>query len=292
MERLSARAVRAPDGLFDRPPRRVLWGVAPTGDPHLGYLLPILVLQRLRSAGSEIVPLIANWHGYLDAGKTEWSHVQARTEVYRAWFASVGFGAVRETNEFYGTREYVELLFRASAELAVSSTLAAGGTTLRRGAGDERVADLLYVATQIIDVPFLGVDCALCGDDESPIYELGLPLVERALAHPCFGAYVAMAPGIVAPEMHASSAAENRISFGDPLAEIERKVRIHIELAPSLESAPLARFFAGPIADVGAVPAETKALAHAISARDRRGVTEALTNAIAQALALARGGGR
>jgi len=58
------------------------WGTAPTGRPHIAYLLPILNVSRLVKAGVKMTILIADYHAALDNNKTEWEALHCRTEYY------------------------------------------------------------------------------------------------------------------------------------------------------------------------------------------------------------------
>jgi tyrosyl-tRNA synthetase len=191
--------------------RKVLWGVAPTGPIHLGYLPYLLLLRRLQRGGAGIVVLIANYHGYLDASKSSWEDLESRTAQYRDTFTRAGFGShLMETSQFYGSEKYSAELYRISPVLSLTALRDAGRGTLER-AGDDSLANALYVATQILDPYFLQADLVLSGVDESPIYRLGLPMLRAATGFECAGAYLPMCPGLYAAEMHASDAPENKV---------------------------------------------------------------------------------
>jgi tyrosyl-tRNA synthetase len=251
-----SKVLQAGRDLHEAPPRRVLWGVAPTGAPHFGYLLPLLLMDGWREQGAEIVPVLANWHGYLDDAKSDWSSINARSDCYLAWLRRFGYEDVAETRSFYGSRDYVELLFRVSPDLNLSETVGAGATTLRR-TENASLADAIYVATQVVDVAFFNADCALCGLDEAPIYEFGLPILWRRHGHDCMGAYTIMAPGLTEPEMHASSPAENKILFENGPDEVRGKIRGHlVRYADQAGPAPLVDFVFNRIGSIFDLSAE------------------------------------
>ncbi len=221
---------------------RVLWGVAPTGDIHLGYAAYLFLLRRLRAAGAEVVLLVANYHGYLDSNKARWEAIDERTRYYRQVFARAGFSTPVETKDFYRSADYIEALFRLSGNCRVRDALSAGQGTLRAAPEAASVSDLLYVATQILDVHFLRVNVVTCGLDESPIYRYGLPLLQEHFKWRCSHIYLPPCPGVVATEMHASDGAENKILLSDAPDAVLRKVEVHC--ARSVKVSPLLEFCA------------------------------------------------
>jgi tyrosyl-tRNA synthetase len=253
--------VRMRENIFENPPRRVLWGIAPTGEPHFGYILPLLVMKRLKKLGSTIVPLIANWHGYLDSRKTEWAEIEERTRHYRRWFESVGFPDAVETSAFYTKADYVELLFKASPFFKLEECLDACATTVKAPRKEQTAAEIIYTITQIIDILYLDIDCALCGEDEAPIYEYGLPVLARELGHACGGAYVRLAPGLIQNEMHASTGKMNKMTLSDSAASLREKIAGHLRGHPATAgSPPLLEFLAGPVAELMPPCEELRAL--------------------------------
>lgn len=248
--------------VFAQPPKRVLWGVAPTGEPHFGYVPPLLVLRKLKTLGSQIITLVANWHGYLDSQKTQWSDIEARTQAYRNWFISVGFPDVIETSSFYVKPDYMELMFRMTPSFVVSECLDACETTVKAERGKETAAEIIYTITQIIDIEYLDIDCALCGIDEAPIYKYGLPILQRDFQRTCHGVYVPLVPGLLLPEMHASTGAANKMMLSDTHDSLIEKIANHCVFAKSRGSqhSQLAEFILGPIAELMPPVSEIEAL--------------------------------
>lgn len=219
---------------------RVLWGVAPTGSIHLGYAAYLLLLRRFQSAGAEVSLLIANYHGYLDSGKTQWNELEERTLYYKETFRNAGFNSVLETKELYSNDEYVESLFRFSAYCDLHGLLAAGQGTLRALPENALASDVLYIITQILDAQLLQANLVVCGMDESPIYRYGLPILTKQLGQHFSYAYMPQCPGILAPEMHASDGAANKILLSDTPQSVQEKIEAHC--ASRKAPPPLAEF--------------------------------------------------
>lgn len=195
--------------------KRVLWGVAPTGKIHLGYAGYLYLLRQWRAEGAQIILLLANYHGYFDSEKTSWADITAKTEYYRQTFALYGFSDTMETASFYLKDSYINLIFKFAPFLQIETAKQAGKTTLRAKPDSYSLADMLYIATQIIDAMFLNVDIVVCGPDEAPIYEIGLPLLKTHFNHNCECIVLPMCPGLFENEMHSSDVDENKILLDD-----------------------------------------------------------------------------
>jgi len=205
----------------------VLWGVAPTGDIHIGYLPFIAILKELKSKGIRVIIFIGDFHAYFDDCKTEFGEISDRNVYYREVFYKFGFqeSEVISANDIYLKSDYVNLLFKFSNYLPYSDLLEYAGVTLRHHSDkDYRFGDLLYVATQILDIEFFDVDLLLCGTDESGIYKLGLPILKRYSGREVDYFYLKMFPGVISKEMHASDDERNKISVHESLDSITMKL--------------------------------------------------------------------
>jgi len=191
-------------------PKRVLWGVAPTGPVHFGYAPHLGLLRIFASHGSEIILLIANYHGFLDSNKTQLSEISKKTQIYKQTFIDLGVPKrwLIETNEFYFTPTYFRGLMEHTANLSAEEVYISAKTTLRSAAAsniNKTVGDIIYVATQIYDVKYLDVDCVMSGLDEADIYRYGLPKLSPATDY----VYLPPTPGLLGPEMHSCDKADN-----------------------------------------------------------------------------------
>ena len=140
------------------------------------------------------------------------------------------------------------LLFRASPFFKVRELLAATASTVQVASSNETCGEILYGVTQIIDVLHFDADCALCGEDEAPIYEYSLPILADRFSHRCSGAYLRMAPGLCETEMHASTAPDNKLMLSDDIKTMKRKLTAHLAtLTGDPDSSPLVHYLRGPI---------------------------------------------
>lgn len=197
-------------------PRRVLWGVAPTGAPHFGYSAALAMLKLFAAHGAEIILLIANQHGVLDSQKIAECNVTQGTEIYKREFLQVGVpdNWFVETDRVYSRPDYLLDMMRLTANMSLAETLSSSESTLRSGYCEAKtVGDVLYTITQIYDVVALGVDCVVCGLDEAPIYRYGLKVIEEREGRAVSYVYLPLLPGITQHEMHASDDVGNKLSL-------------------------------------------------------------------------------
>jgi len=207
--------------------KKIFWGVAPTGDIHIGYLPYIAFLSEAKKAGHEIVLFIGDYHGYWDGEKTEYQDIEDRTNYYKKTFKKFGFKDedIHFASNIYFKKNYINLLFQFSNHLPNRQLLEYANKTLKNeSTGNYSFADMLYVATQINDVAYFDLDVVLCGRDESGIYELGLPLAENFLSKKVHYVYFHMVQGVVSPEMHASNNSDNKITIHEDQKSILSKL--------------------------------------------------------------------
>lgn len=225
-------------------PKRTLWGVAPTGNIHIGYLPYVGILTQLKKFGTEVICLNANYHSYLDSIKTEWDAITDRTKYYNLFFEAFDLDTnVIESKKVYIKKSYIEGFFRFSNNLPSEKLKLWGRRTLRRSINkDYTLGDFIYVGTQIFDVIYFDLDLLLCGEDESDIYRYSLPLLQDLSKKKYFHIYVPMIPGIYKDEMHASDDDSNKIVVHDNIETIKEKIEIYIRQCLKIKKKPLLIF--------------------------------------------------
>lgn len=260
---------------------RVLFGVAPTGLPHLGYLPALLCLQKLRAQGCRPILLVANFHAYLDRGKATWERLDENTAAYRRAFSPFGI-EILETRAFYLEPSYTTDLLRFSAHVGVAELLKAAMTTVASGAvADASVAEVIYGLTQILDLHVLQVDLVISGMDEADIYRFGLPLVRDCFGRDVRHLYLPMCPGLGTAEMHASQADANKILLDESADGIARKLAAHRRAGGRLE--PLAAYCHRFLLPLAGMTAEAELLAR-LEGEGSRGLEDTLGACIHQVL--------
>jgi tyrosyl-tRNA synthetase len=194
--------------------KTAFWGVAPTGDIHIGYLPYVGVLKHLKKIGYKIIIFIGDYHGYLDSEKTEYSKIDERSQRYLSFFTRLGFSQddILFAKKEYKEPQYIDELFKFSKYVELNKSLHFAERTLKSYETKETsLADGLYVLTQILDLEYFNVNLVLSGIDEAGIYRLGIPIIEKRYNRKVDYCYFPMMRGVYAEEMHSSNNEDNKI---------------------------------------------------------------------------------
>lgn len=223
-------------------PERALWGVAPTGNIHIGYLQNIGILKLLKKFGTKVILPIADYHAYMDSEKTKWEELSNKTHYYLNVLEGFGFKKEREMvvlSEIYTQKSYIEGFYQFSRKLPGEDLIKYAGTTLKSNSTkDYRFSDFLYVATQIYDIIYFDIDFVLSGQDESGIYRLGLPITDK-VGNKTFFAYCPNNHGLYKKEMHASDDKSNNITVHDELDTITEKIEVYLQRCLRINTKPI-----------------------------------------------------
>jgi len=211
----------------DASSKTVFWGVAPTGDIHIGYLPYVGVLKHLKNIGYRIIIFIGDYHGYLDSEKTEFSKIEERSKNYFLFFTRLGFNSddILFAKIEYKNPKYIDELFKFSKYIKLNESLKYAERTLKSFETDDTtLADGLYVLTQILDLEYFNVNLVLSGLDEAGIYKLGIPIIEEQFNRKIDFFYFPMVKGVNEDEMHSSNNEENKILIFEKAENIISKL--------------------------------------------------------------------
>lgn len=165
------------------------WGTAPTGKPHVAYLVPILCLSRMIRAGCKITIMIANYHAALDNNKTEWEALHSRTEYYtaaiRELFKITGVEPTEDqlvftlgTDHQRGNPAYLDDLLKLSTAIKVNSAKKATAEVVKCGSNPP-LSNYIYPLMQVLDEVYLGTDFEFGGVDQRKIFMFGIDYLPR-----------------------------------------------------------------------------------------------------------------
>lgn len=156
---------------------RSYWGVAPTGEPHLGYYRIVEQQQTLIDAGFEHTILIADLHAYLDDEKCPWSEMDRRATVYEKAFALLGLEEATfvRGSRFQRSEAYVDDLYHAIGQVTADRAERAASEVVR--GESPTLGSLTYPVMQNLDCKYLNADLALGGIDQRHVYMLGRELL-------------------------------------------------------------------------------------------------------------------
>ena len=214
----------------DERPLRAYWGTAPTGRPHVGYLVPLTKIADFLRAGVRVKVLLADIHAFLDNLKAPIELVRHRVSYYKtvltAVFQSIGVptdrlefvvGSSYQLTEAYNMDNY-----RLCASVTEHDAKKAGAEVVKQVASP-LLSGLLYPGLQALDEQYLDVDFQFGGVDQRKIFtfaELYLPRLGYAKRAHLMNA---MVPGLKGSKM-SSSDSSSKIDFLDSPKEVTKKI--------------------------------------------------------------------
>jgi tyrosyl-tRNA synthetase len=152
-------------------------GTAPTGKPHVGYLLWGLKVADLLRAGFHVKVLIADLHAALD--NVEWSILERRSDYYEKIIPEMIKALGVDTRELEFVKgsemqlspEYMYDVLKMSSSVNVRDATKAAAEVVKMG-DNPKLAGLIYPIMQAVDEQYLEVDCQLGGTDQRKIMVL------------------------------------------------------------------------------------------------------------------------
>ncbi len=209
---------------------KVYWGTAPTGKPHIAYLLPILKIADFLEAGSEVKILIADLHAYLDNMKAPWELLKKRTEYYKE--VILGLLEVADVDvsklEFVrGTdiqlsKEYTLDMYRLSTMVPVSEAKKAGAEVVKQ-VDNPKLGGMIYPILQALDEEYLGVDAQFGGRDQRKIFMFARENLPKLGYKKRIHLMNPMIPGLSGGKM-SSSDPNSKIDLLDSPKDIKKKM--------------------------------------------------------------------
>jgi tyrosyl-tRNA synthetase len=165
------------------------WGTAPTGKPHIAYLVPILSLSRMIKEGCKITIMIADYHAALDNHKTEWEALHSRTEYYteiiKELFKLTGVDPTptqlqftKGTDHQRGNPAYLDDLLKLSTEITVNIAKKATAEVVKCSSNPP-LSNCIYPLMQVLDEVYLETDFEFGGVDQRKIFMFGIDYLPR-----------------------------------------------------------------------------------------------------------------
>lgn len=209
----------------------VYLGYAPTGRPHIGYLIPAMKIKDFVNAGLKVKILLADLHAHLDNTKSPFELLDKRVEFYKtelkALYQSLGADVSKiefvKGSDYQLSKEYSLDLYRLAAQTTAERAKHAAAEVVKFG-DSPKLGGFLYPLMQTLDEEHLGADIQYGGIDQRKI--LGF----AREAHPKIGQQkrvaimTPMLPGIMGGKMSASDTA-SKIDLLDSEAEISAKIK-------------------------------------------------------------------
>ncbi|KAE8221811.1 hypothetical protein CF319_g4888 [Tilletia indica] len=206
------------------------WGTAPTGRPHIGYLVPLAKIADFLRAGVEVKVLLADIHAFLDNLKAPIELVRHRVDYYshvlRAVFASVGVPTDKLVfvvgSSYQLTPEYSMDNYRLCATVTEHDAKKAGAEVVKQ-VSSPLLSGLIYPGLQALDEQYLGVDFQFGGVDQRKIFVLAEEVLPKLGYAKRAHLMNAMVPGLKGSKM-SSSDADSKIDFLDSEKDVKKKL--------------------------------------------------------------------
>ena len=185
-------------------------GTAPTGRPHIGYLIWILKVADLLKAGFHVKILLADLHGALDG--TPWHILEHRYDYYAASIPELikMIGANTKELEFVkGSEmqlkpEYMYDVLKMSSLVSVKDARKAASEVVKLG-DNPKLSGLLYPLMQAVDEQYLKVDAQLGGTDQRKIMVLARENLPKIGYDARIEIMTPLLPGLIGKKMSASN---------------------------------------------------------------------------------------
>lgn len=215
-------------------PFRIYWGTAPTGKPHIGYLVPLIKIADFVKAGAEVTILFADLHAYLDSMKTSWELLSHRTKYYTMVIQKVletlgvDLSKIKFVcgSDYQLSKEYMIDVYKFMGKLTVKTAKTAGAEVVKQ-TEDPLLSGVVYPLLQVLDEIYLNVDAELGGVDQRKIFMLSHDHLQKLGYKPVIHMMNKMLPGFdndPSGKM-SSSSSEQKESLKIELTESEKQIR-------------------------------------------------------------------
>uniref|UniRef100_A0AC35TRR3 Tyrosine--tRNA ligase n=1 Tax=Rhabditophanes sp. KR3021 TaxID=114890 RepID=A0AC35TRR3_9BILA len=224
------------------------WGTAPTGKPHVGYMVPMRKIADFLQAGVKVSILFADVHAYLDNMKSSFKVLEKRTQYYEIIITSLMKaldvpiqnltfvkGSSYQMNEAY-TQDVLKLCGQVSERDALKA-----GAEVVKQVASPLLSGLLYPLLQALDEQYLKVDGQFGGVDQRKIFILAEEQLPKLKLGKRWHLMNPMVPGLKGSKMSASEA-DSKIDLFDTPETVNKKVDAAICPVNSTENGILALY--------------------------------------------------
>jgi tyrosyl-tRNA synthetase len=208
----------------------VYLGNAPTGRPHIGYLIPAMKIKDFVNAGLRVKVLAADIHAHLDNMKAPFELLDKRVEFYnlelRELYRAIGVDVSKiefvKGTDFELDKKYTLDVYRLAALTSADRAKHAAAEVVKFGE-NPKLSGFLYPILQTLDEEYLGADIQYGGADQRKIFGFARE------SHPKIGQkkrveiMTPMLPGITGGKMSASDPT-SKIDLLDDEKEIAVKI--------------------------------------------------------------------
>jgi len=209
----------------------VYWGTATTGNPHLGYFVPIYQIADFLKAGCKVKILFADLHAYLDNMKSTWEELEHRVTYYQFLIKEMlkAIDVPLEKLEFVkGTdfqlsKEYTLDVYKMTAISSTRDTQRAGAEVVKQ-VDNPKLSGLLYPILQSLDEEYLKVDAQFGGIDQRKIFMFSREFLPKIGYKKRSYLMNKLVPGLGESGKMSSSEPNSKVDFADTDKQIRKKI--------------------------------------------------------------------
>lgn len=214
-------------------PLKIYWGTAPTGQIHIGYMVPLLKLADFLDAGCEVTVLLADLHAFLDAMKSTTEQLDIRTQYYEIIIKELLLALnvditklkfIRGT-EFQLTKKYTMDVYRLNSLTSINNAKHAGAEVVKQS-DNPAMTSLLYPGLQALDEEYLGVDAQFGGVDQRKIFMYASEFLPKIGYKKRIHLMNPLVPGL-------STVSQKSADFNNKMSSTDNKSKINITDTPN-----------------------------------------------------------
>ena len=206
----------------------IYWGTAPTGKPHIGYLLPALKIADFLKAGFHVKILLADLHAALD--NVPWNILEKRYDYYKKIIPLLIKSIAGDDKELEIVRgsemelkpEYMYDVLKMSSNVSVHDATKAASDVVKI-TDNPKLSGIIYPLMQAVDEQYLEVDCQLGGTDQRKIMVLARENLPKIGYNRRIEIMNPLIPGLIGKKM-SSSDEKTKIDLLDDEDVIKKKV--------------------------------------------------------------------
>ncbi|HRY52442.1 MAG TPA: tyrosine--tRNA ligase [Candidatus Portnoybacteria bacterium] len=208
----------------------VYLGYAPTGRPHIGYMIPAMKIKDFVNAGLKVKILLADLHAHLDNAKSPMELLDKRVEFYKqelgALYQALGADISKiefvKGSDYQLSKEYSLDLYRLAAQVSADRAKHAAAEVVKFGDAP-KLGGFLYPLMQTLDEEHLGADIQYGGVDQRKILGFARESHPKIGQEKRIAIMTPMLPGISGGKMSASEAG-SKIDLLDSAEQIAAKL--------------------------------------------------------------------
>ncbi|KUJ18745.1 tyrosyl-tRNA synthetase [Mollisia scopiformis] len=209
---------------------KIFWGTAPTGKPHIGYLVPLAKIVDFLRAGLDVTVLYADIYSFL----INYLHPQPRELVEHrrryyhllvtAILQSLGVQTSRihfvQESSYAYTKSFVSDFSRCCSLMTQQDT----PDTMDEEGRTKTLSPLLCCVHQYLADIHLDTDIQFGGEDQRPIFQHASKIIPQLGYRKRQYLMNAMAPGLKGGKMSSSDPASAKIEFLDDARTVTDKI--------------------------------------------------------------------